>query len=441
MKFSLHYLILPGLLIFISLSANGQLWDVTYSIEMPEPVANNAVVEGRIDDQTFVYSFGGIDKTKTHSGIHLKSWRLDLLNNQWDSIPNIPDKMGKIAAGASRIGDIIYVIGGYHVFPNGNEVSSSKTHRFNITTNDWMENGTDIPKAIDDHVQAVWKDSLIYIITGWSNTTNVPDVQIYNPKVDSWESGTTLPNNNNFKSFGASGTILGDTIYYFGGAAFASNFPCQNILRKGAINPENPSEISWTFSVPDGTIKGYRAACTAINNEIHWLGGSDITYNYNGIAYNGSGGVPLINRDLYFSIDQQEQWSNEVYDFIPMDLRGIANINDTVRYIVGGMGQNQDVSASVLKLVYNNVNTTTNEEKERQISIFPNPVKDLLNISLDVPQNTIKSLQIINIAGEAIESIDLYNSTIDVTNLPAGLYYLLIQTTTSMIQKPFVKTK
>ena len=43
-----------------------------------------------------------------------------------------------------------------------------------------MPDGADIPKAIDDQVQAVWQDSLIYVITGWSNTTNVVDVQASN---------------------------------------------------------------------------------------------------------------------------------------------------------------------------------------------------------------------------------------------------------------------
>jgi len=40
-------------------------------------------------------------------------------------------------------------------------------------------------------------------------------------------------------------------------------------------------------------------ACTTINKEIHWIGGSNTTYNFNGIAYNKTGGVATNNRDLY----------------------------------------------------------------------------------------------------------------------------------------------
>ena len=68
----------------------------------------------------------------------------------------------------------------------------------------------------------VYKDSLIYVVTGWSGSgfsgTNVANVQIYNPANDTWSVGTPVPNTNQYKAFGASGIIVEDTIYYFGGA-------------------------------------------------------------------------------------------------------------------------------------------------------------------------------------------------------------------------------
>ena len=117
-------------------------------------------------------------------------------------------------------------------------------HRYDIISNTYLADGKNIPVATDDHVQAVWRDSLIYLITGWSNTGNIPDVQIYNPSLDAWEVGTAIPNNHFYKSFGASGTISGDTIYYFGGASSGSFGP-QNQLRKGVINPQEPIQIDW----------------------------------------------------------------------------------------------------------------------------------------------------------------------------------------------------
>lgn len=199
---------------------------------MPEAVTNNAVTAAAVNDTPFVYSFCGLDNSKIWSGIHLKAWRMNTISGEWQALPPVPDpEGGKIAAAASTVKNRIYVIGGYHVAQNGSETSSNKVHRFDPAANTWLPDGAPLPKAVDDHVQAVWRDSLIYVITGWSNTGNVPDVQIYNPATDAWLSGTPVPNNVNYKVFGGSGVIIGDVIYYCGGAAAGINFPASSYFR------------------------------------------------------------------------------------------------------------------------------------------------------------------------------------------------------------------
>ena len=79
---------------------------------LPEAVSNNAGCEGFVDGTPYLYSFGGIDSTKIYSGIHLRSFRTNLESLKSERIPDLPDSLGKIAAGASRIGNIIYIIGG-----------------------------------------------------------------------------------------------------------------------------------------------------------------------------------------------------------------------------------------------------------------------------------------------------------------------------------------
>ena len=323
-----------------------QHWTVKEVGHLPKAVSNNAVVEGFIDDTPYVFSFGGLDASKKYDGIHLNSYRYNTVTKEVIQIPDLPDTLGKVAAAASRIGNIIYIMGGYHVFPGGKELSSNKVHRYDIENNRFLPDGAPIPVPIDDHVQAVWQDKLIYLITGWSDKTNVPNVQIYNPETDSWLVGTSTPDNHDFKSFGASGTIIGNTIYYFGGAQYARNYPIQNQLRKGEINPKDPTEITWSISIPDADMVGYRMAATSIAEEVQWIGGSGITYNYNGIAYNGSGGVPPLNR--VFTLKNGELEVSTVK--VPMDLRGIASIDSTTRYIMGGMLENQLVSNKVLLL-------------------------------------------------------------------------------------------
>jgi len=62
---------------------------------------------------------------------------------------------GKIACSASRVDDIIYIIGGYHVAANGSEISSVKVHRYDIINNTFLSDGADIPVPIDDQSQVV----------------------------------------------------------------------------------------------------------------------------------------------------------------------------------------------------------------------------------------------------------------------------------------------
>ncbi len=334
----------------LNTSAYAQQWTLTEVGTLPEPVSNNAVCEGFVGETSFVYSFAGIDKTKLYSGIHLKSFRLNTLTGKSERIPDLPDTLGKVAAGASRVKDNIYIIGGYHVFSNRTELSSDKVHRYDPQSNSYLPDGRSIPVAIDDHVQAVWRDSLIYVITGWSDKANVPDVQIYNPASDSWATGTPTPDNHQYKSFGASGVIKGDTIYYFGGASMGKNFPIQNQLRIGIINPENPTDIEWSVQIPGEQITGYRMASTLVNEQVLWFGGSTVTYNYNGIAYNKSGGVPPANRILTLDTSANTDIMSMVLPGLPMDLRGIASTSNTVKYLAGGMLTDQTVTNKVLRL-------------------------------------------------------------------------------------------
>lgn len=315
----------------------------------PEPITNNAVSAAKIVDETFIYSFGGLDSTKLFSGIHKRSYRYNIDQNTWLQLPNLPDTLGKIASAASLIKDTIYIIGGYHVFANGNEISSNKVHRFSIKNNTFLSDGAPIPIPIDDQVQSVWRDSLIYVISGWSQKENVPNVQIYNPFTNCWHNGTALPNNHHYKAFGAGGVILKDTIFYFGGAAMGAHYPVQTRLVKGLINRKKPTEINWTEMTLDSTFGSYRLAATLVKNSPHFIGGSAVTYNYNGIAYKNKKGVLPHQTVFYYQANKIYKNFNKL---LPMDLRGLASVNDSTKYIFGGMENYQKVSNKILKLTW-----------------------------------------------------------------------------------------
>ena len=345
---------LTVILIYISCTSGFSQsgWEWEYLGSMPEPVSNHAFVEAFCGDTLCFYSFTGIGSELNPADIHLKSWRYNTVLSEWQTLPDVNDFMGEIATGASTVGDTIYLIGGYHVFSNFNEQTSEKVHRFNTSANSWMENGTDIPIPIDDHVQAVWRDSLIYVVTGWSNTTNTAAVQVYNPYLDEWTAASSVPTSSDYRAFGASGTIIGDTIYYFGGVQISGfNFLANKKFRKGVINPENPTEISWEYlGNADVESNGYRMACTNFQNEAIWIGGAGIAYNFDALAYSNNQVVEPLGEIRTFNVNSGNWTTAQPSPFSIMDLRGIAREDQDSWVIAGGITNNQTVSDQMWRI-------------------------------------------------------------------------------------------
>lgn len=360
--------------LLIGFSGFAQNWNWTELDTMPFRTANNAVCEAIVNGDEYVYSFGGIDTSKLYSGIHNRSFKYNVTADSWSEISPLPDSMTKIAAGASFVKGKIYVIGGYTVFANSTEVSSEKVHVYNPATDAYEADGAIIPRAIDDHVQCVYKDSLIFVVTGWSNTANFPDVQIYDPLLDQWQSGTFVPTTFQYTAFGASGYIIGDTIYYHGGAAGGS-FAARKFIRKGYINPNDPTDITWELMGEAPGEAGYRAACSGTDDRVFWVGGSGKSYNYDGIAYDGSGGVDPSTRILHFNPSDSMYLDETSQPHGVMDLRGIAKLSNNRWIICGGMESNQIVSNRTFLLESNSLDLPSQPNDPLEIRYTENGVK------------------------------------------------------------------
>lgn len=387
---------------------------------MPEGVSNNAVVSAYCGDTLCVYSFAGIDSTLAPAGIHLKSWRYNSISQVWQQLPDVPDNQGKIAAGASTVNNLIYVVGGYHVNANFSEVSSEKTHVFDPVANSWLPDAADIPISIDDQVQAVWNDSLIYIVTGWSDNGNVPNAQIFDPANNTWSAGTSTPNFNNWKAFGASGAFVGDTLFYLGGAS-GSSFVATNNFRKGVIDSSDPTQIEWTQLDDFPGNDGYRMACTTSNERVFWIGGSSTSYNFDADAYDNSGIVDPEERiATYYS--GFALWEDLVADVGVMDLRGIARVSDNSWIICGGMEANQLVSNKTWLLQYD-PSTSIEDQKTTALQAFYSG--NILSIRAG---ERITKWQVHGIGGALCLEGESSSSHVDLPlALPNGLYIVHVR--------------
>ncbi|GJM35224.1 MAG: hypothetical protein DHS20C18_42250 [Saprospiraceae bacterium] len=405
----------------MTLTLNAQQINWQEMAPMPEPVSNNAVTTAMVGGVPYLFSFAGIDTSKDWFGIHNKAFRYNTATNVWDTIPALADPSGgKIAAGASTVKNKIYIIGGYHVASNYSETSSDKVHIYDPETNTYLPDGAPIPVPIDDQVQAVWRDSLIYVITGWSNTTNVANVQIYNPAENGWLTGTSVPNNTNWKVFGGSGVIIGDTIYYAGGARSTGSFSAVSFFRKGYINPEDPTNISWIGNNEPQAL-GYRMGASVWNAKPIWIGGSDVTYNFDGIAYNGSGGVPALERITYY--DPALGSLSQVSGFTPpaMDLRGIGKLGENAFLIAGGMAESQQVTDRTILVTIGGLTPVAQLKTPENFSVYPNPASHTIRLQ----QEGRFVLEIIDASGRRIWRKRVEGGKdIDIKSLKVGVYTL-----------------
>jgi Galactose oxidase, central domain len=411
------------LLLVLSLSANAQ-WTWTAVAPMPMPSTNHAFCAANVNGAQYAYVFGGITTGLTNDNIHRHAYRYDVANNLWEDLPDVPDTLGVIASAASVIGDTAYVIGGYYVLDGPPyEISSTRVHRLDLTTNTWLTDGAPIPQPIDDHVQVVWRDSLIFVITGWSNTTNVANVQVYDPAHNTWSIGTAVPNNGSYKAFGASGVIIGDTIWYHGGARIGPNFPAVADTRMGVVDPLDPLQITWSLTSAQPSLPLYRGGAFAWNHRPHFVGGSAVSYNFDAVAYNGSGIVAPLARIIQFDpITQQWTEAND-QPVAVMDLRGVGQLDADHFMIAGGIGADQTVLAG--SWILQPLNIGLPEAPDVELLAYPNPAGDHFTVRLPATLRT-GFYTLFDAFGRMLQTRSYQGPEVvlDLRDLPPGSYVL-----------------
>lgn len=324
------------------ISALAQIWTTVPSL--PIPVTNNAVAAGLENGTAVVYSFLGLDSTKLWSGISNRAFRWKLGTPGWEEIQPVPGP-GRLAGTAQALGGKVYLFGGYTVAEDGTERSVPSVDVYDPSSATWSL-GSPMPVPVDDAVSAVWRDSLIYLVSGWHDTDNVANVQVYDPAIDSWWQATPIPGR---PVFGHTGGLTGNTIIYIDGVARNSEnrrFEMEPTSWRGEIDPSDPTSIAW-IRLPDHPSHSvYRAAAAAVGDMIVFAGGTDNPYNYDGIGYDG---VPAEPSTGVFGFDVlTRNWRSLPALSTPsMDHRGIVVAGEML-VIVGGMTAGQRVTTQVV---------------------------------------------------------------------------------------------
>ncbi len=327
-------------------------WTVTRGPDLPMAMANNAVAAAVVGGRPRLYSFLGIGAARDYRAISTAAFALDVEAGRWERLADVPGQVGRLAATAQAIGTRVYIFGGYEVAADGRETTSPATDIY-LTGQARYARGADAPTPLDDTVSGVWRDRLIYLVSGWSTDRTVDTVQAYDPEGDRWLAATPIPGT---PVFGHAGGLVGDTLVYCGGAkmlgAVTPKYGASAECYRGDIDPDDPAIIAWRAISPHPGPARYRAAAgpvrTAAMTGILFVGGTANPYNYNGIGYDGQPATPEAASWIY-DIGRDVWVAGPTFEAPTMDHRGLVSAGDAW-WTIGGFAGAQDVTTRVTRL-------------------------------------------------------------------------------------------
>ncbi len=319
---------------------------------LPVPLTNNAVASVKSRGSLMLYSLMGMGAKKTWDAVSNAAYTLDPDTGKWAEMHAVPGTVGRLAATAVGAREHVFLFGGYAVDAQGEEATLPDVNVYEPLTDRWFR-AEDMPVAVDDAVAGAYRDRYIYIVSGWSKTDTVRNVQLYDAQKNKWSQATPIPGT---PVFGHAGAIVGDTIVYIDGAhknsaAGQPKYIASDECWMGKIDHHDLAKIQWTKLPSHPGSARYRIAAggSEKDQKIYFSGGTDNPYNYNGIGYNG---VPAEPSPVTFAFDLRSGKWETINPHTPnptMDHRGLLVIPERL-VIVGGMEAGQQVTSRVTVL-------------------------------------------------------------------------------------------
>lgn len=319
---------------------------------LPQAVSNNAVAALRRDDVHYILSFMGLGAAKTHLDISREAWLWRSDTREWQAFPPVPVNEGRLASVAVGLADRIWLFGGYTVAADGSEVSTPEVFRIDPVARTYQRRA-DMPLPVDDTVALPYTGRYIYLVSGWHDSGNAAEVQLYDTHQDQWQMATPFPG---VPVFGHAGGMVDGEMIIAGGVGLLGEtdgkreFGTIDQAWKGVVDPEDPARIEWQkLPVTAGTNR-YRMAASgsAAHRQVFFAGGTDRPYNYSGIGYDGQSATPT---GAVFAWDlDNRQWlqCENLQRSATMDHRGLLHLDDGTFITLGGMDSQQQVSGAVV---------------------------------------------------------------------------------------------
>ena len=320
---------------------------------LPVSHANNAVASVLIEGKSHIFSFAGLTKGKTWQDTSKQAFMYVDGEGAWRRLPDLPVKLGRLAASAQGVRGKVYVFGGYTVAKDGSEKSTPEVFRFDPKKMKYKRM-KDMPTPVDDMVTFTYKDRYIYLVSGWHDNGNVKLVQIYDTKKNKWKRGTDYPGS---PVFGHAGGIVGNKFVIADGVAVVGKtdkgrriFETVNEGWMGTIDPKDHRKIAYR-RLPQLPGKGhYRMGGVGDKNrnQVLFVGGTSTAYNFNGTGYNGS---PAEASKHVFAWDfSKDKWVALKDKPTPsMDHRGMVWLKGAW-HTIGGLSKTREVTGRIMPI-------------------------------------------------------------------------------------------
>ena len=194
-------------------------------------------------------------------------------------------------------------------------------------------------------------------------------------------------------------------------------------LRRESLSGNNPIDGPWRVRVKNGQFGNLERTDAADYTDLGDAQGDACRFGSNG------GDGHWIRLDLPAS----------VLPFIRNDANTqfMLSLPDASGGIVTFSNASDPDFAPVLDLTFGQSPLAVPEQASGTFNVFPNPSPDLLHI--DAAGQTIRSLQVRNITGQTVLRQQTASTTLDISTLPAGTFFLGVETENGRSEKTIVK--
>ncbi|NNE43311.1 MAG: hypothetical protein HKN12_03810, partial [Gemmatimonadetes bacterium] len=226
------------------------------------------------------------------------------------------------------------------------------------------------------------------------------------PVSNSWGNSTPIPD---FGTFGGVGGICGDHIVYADGVADTTmfSFDLVNRVLVGAINPADPTQITWEDRGPHPGAAVYRGASWNLPGDptrVLFAGGTDNPYNFDGIGYDGNPSEPL-GQVWSYHVATGTVVFHENKPVPTMDHRGWPAGGGGRLWIVGGMEAGQQVTDRVSSWLPDAVTASPLPLAASlpEIRAFPSPARHRIRFAA-AGGAPLENPRIVDVSGRTVRS-------------------------------------